>query len=59
MALPSYGEIMDLVKKGLTLEAQEKVIQLRESALELQAENLTLKARMLAARHLETAAPAH
>lgn len=52
MALPSYGEIMDLVKKGLTLEVQEKVVQLRESALELQAENLTLKARI---RELEEA----
>src|SRR5688572_19785422 len=46
MALPSYGEIMDLVKKGLTLEAQEKIIQLREAALELQTENVTLKGQI-------------
>ncbi len=38
MALPRYKEIVELVKKGATLEAQEKIIELREAALELQEE---------------------
>jgi len=43
MALPTYKEIVDLVKKGATVEAQEKIMALREAALELQEENLDLK----------------
>jgi len=43
LALPKYKEIMDLVKKGATLEAQEKIMELRESAFELQEQNLDLK----------------
>lgn len=43
MALPSYSEITDLVKKGLTLEAQEKIMELREAVLQLQEENLQLR----------------
>ena len=45
MALPSYGEIVELFKKGLTLEAQEKIMQLREAILELQEENHSLRER--------------
>ena len=43
MALPSYSDIVELIKKGATLEAQEKVMQLREAALKLQEENISLK----------------
>jgi len=43
MALPKYKEIVDLLKKGATLEAQEKIMELRESAFELQEHNLELK----------------
>jgi len=43
MSLPTYKEIIDLVKKGATFEAQEKIMALREAALELQEENLDLK----------------
>lgn len=43
MALPKYKDIMELIKKGATLEAQEKIIELRETAFELQEENLELK----------------
>jgi len=43
LPLPSYSQIADLLKKGMTLEAQEQIMQLRESALGLQEENLQLK----------------
>jgi hypothetical protein len=41
--LPDYKDIVELLKKGLTLEAQEKIMQLRVGALELQEENLKLR----------------
>src|SRR5882724_287897 len=44
--IPDYKDIADLLKKGLTLEAQEKIMQLRVGALELQEENLKLKERV-------------
>lgn len=43
MPLPNYSEIVELLKKGSTLEAQEKIMQLREASLELQEQNLALK----------------
>jgi len=43
MALPNYKEIIDLVKVGSTIEAQEKIMQLRQSALDLQEENIELR----------------
>ena len=43
MALPSYQDIMALLKKGLTIDAQEKIMELREAALQYQNENLELK----------------
>ncbi len=44
--IPKYKDIMDLVKKGATIEAQEKIIELREAALELQDENYDLKQKI-------------
>lgn len=41
--IPSYSQITDLLKKGLTLEAQEEIMKLREAALGLQEENIGLK----------------
>jgi hypothetical protein len=41
--LPKYKDIIELIKKGSTLEAQEQILSLRESALELQEENQELK----------------
>jgi hypothetical protein len=41
--LPDYKDIADLLKKGLTIEAQEKIMELRVGALELQEENLKLR----------------
>ncbi|MGA2937142.1 MAG: hypothetical protein ABSF52_08605 [Syntrophobacteraceae bacterium] len=44
--LPSYKEIVELIKKGATLEAQEKLIEYREAIMALHEENLTLKAKI-------------
>lgn len=44
-------EIYDLVKKGATIGLQEKVMEMREEALQLQEENIALKKRV---RELET-----
>ncbi len=44
--LPSYTEIVNLFKKGATLEAQEKVMELREAALACREENLKLRERL-------------
>ena len=46
MAIPNYQDIVDLLKKGLTIEAQEKIMELREAALEYQNENLALKSNV-------------
>ncbi len=56
MALPTYKDIVDLLKKGATIEAQEKIMELREAALEIQNENLILKqqiASLTAAQNLQ------
>ena len=45
-AIPNYKDIVDLLKKGATLEAQEKIMELRKAALELQEENLRLRTRV-------------
>ena len=43
--LPSFSasEVYDLIKKGSTLEAQERIMDLRAAALDLQEENLSLR----------------
>jgi len=43
MALPTYKDIVELLKKGATVEAQERIMELREAILELQEENFALK----------------
>jgi hypothetical protein len=48
MALPTYKDIVELIKKGATVEAQEKIMEVRESALELQEENIILRQRVRA-----------
>ncbi len=45
-ALPDYKTIMDLIKRGLTVEAQEKIMELREAAISLKEENLVLRERI-------------
>lgn len=49
--LPNYKEITELLKKGFTIEAQEKIMELREGALELQEDNIKLRERV---RQLES-----
>ncbi len=46
MAIPSYTDIVDLLKKGATVEAQEKIMELREAVHAVQEENLNLKKRI-------------
>jgi hypothetical protein len=46
MTIPSASDVIKLVKAGLTIEAQEKIMEMRLAALEFQEENLTLKARV-------------
>ena len=41
--LPQYKDIIELLKKGSTIEAQEQILSLREAAIELQVENQELK----------------
>jgi hypothetical protein len=43
MALPTYKDIVELMKKGATVEAQEKIMELREAVIELQEQNLVLR----------------
>lgn len=43
MALPTYKDIVELMKKGATVEAQEKIMELREAVLELQEQNFALR----------------
>jgi hypothetical protein len=45
-AIPSYKDIVDLLKKGATLEAQERIMELREAAISLQDENHSLQERV-------------
>lgn len=40
---PNYKEILDLIKKGATVQAQEEIMKFREVALSLQEENMKLK----------------
>ena len=46
MAIPSYKEIVDLIKKGATFEAQEQIMALREATIELQEENFSLREKV-------------
>lgn len=43
---PDFKEIIDLLKKGATVPAQEKIMELREIHLELREENLSLKQKV-------------
>ncbi len=41
--LPNYKDIVELIRKGSTIEAQEKILELRKAAMQLQEENLALR----------------
>ena len=46
MSLPTYKDIVDLLKKGATVEAQEQIMELREAVINLQDENFELRNRI-------------
>lgn len=43
MEIPNIKEIFELIKKGATIEAQQKIMELKETVISLQEENLELK----------------
>jgi predicted RNA-binding Zn-ribbon protein involved in translation (DUF1610 family) len=43
MAIPNIKEIFELIKKGATLEAQQKITELKEALISQQEENIELK----------------
>lgn len=47
MALPSYKDIFELLKAGATIEAQERIMELRQAALSIQEDNTQLRNRVL------------
>jgi hypothetical protein len=44
--IPNYADIVVLMESGLTLEAKEKIMALREAVMTLQEENLWLKEKL-------------
>jgi intein-encoded DNA endonuclease-like protein len=46
--LPNYKDIVELIRKGSTIEAQKKILELNEAVLKLQEENLALRQRVKA-----------
>ena len=44
--LPNYKDIVDLIKKGADVEAQEKFLELREEAINFREENIALRERV-------------
>lgn len=46
MGTPSFQDVIKLIKAGATLEAQEKVVDLREAMMNLQEENLSLRSEV-------------
>jgi hypothetical protein len=46
VGIPSYADIIELIKNGLTQEAKEKIMELREAVMGLQEENIWLKQKL-------------
>jgi regulator of replication initiation timing len=46
----AFGIILELLKKGATLEAQQKIIELKETVISLQEENFRLRGENLSLR---------
>jgi hypothetical protein len=44
--LPSYSQIAELFKAGATIEAQEQIMKLRQAALDLQEQNISLTEKL-------------
>ncbi|RLL52305.1 hypothetical protein D8Y20_07265 [Mariprofundus sp. EBB-1] len=51
--IPKYKDIVDLIKKGSNVEAQEKIMELREAVMEFQDENLELRKKIKAIEERE------
>jgi len=51
--LPSFSvkDVIDLMRKGSAIEAQEKIMELRQAALDLQDENAQLRERIRELEH--------
>jgi hypothetical protein len=47
VALPNYKDIYELVKTGATIEAQEKIMELRQAAMDAQEDNIALRNRII------------
>lgn len=45
-SLPGYKDILELFKRGATLEAQDKIMELRTAVHDLQDENFSLRERV-------------
>ena len=50
MDIPNIKEIFELLKKGATIEAQQKIMELKETMISLQEENVKLKGENLSLR---------
>lgn len=46
MPYPSVQDIIKLVKAGATIDAQEKIMELRQGVMDLQEENLSLRTQV-------------
>jgi hypothetical protein len=46
MGIPKYQDILESLRNGLTVEAREKILELREAALRLEEENLALREKL-------------
>jgi hypothetical protein len=46
ISLPDYKTIVELIKKGATIEAQEMIMSLREAAVDLKEENVALREKV-------------
>ena len=55
--VPSYTELAAFFKDGFTPEAQEKIMELRQSLLALQQENAELQRRIRELEALDPSAP--
>jgi predicted RNA-binding Zn-ribbon protein involved in translation (DUF1610 family) len=46
MAFANVNDIIKLIKAGSTIEAQEKIMELRQAVMDLQEENLSLRTQV-------------
>ena len=46
MPIPSAQDIIKLIKAGATIEAQEKIMELRQAMMDLQEQNIALRSEV-------------